>query len=213
MTTLSPFGSGLGTVIGSSIGSNDITQGQNAINSNVSNVESQTSPFVSFGQSFLSPATSAISNLQNTANQTQSYNQFMQGYTNTPAAQYQLEQANAQQNSSAAAKGNLLSGSNERALSTIDNGIISQNANNAYNEYLSGNNQQFSQLNSALSDMFNAIGVGTTATGQNVSAVNSQNQATAALSSAQAKEANSKGSGLGSMFSGIASLAKLPATF
>lgn len=209
MTTLSPFGSGLGTLIGASIGSNDITQGQNAVNSNVSNVENQTSPFVGFGQSFLNPATSAIGNLQNTANQTQGYNQFMQGYTNTPAAQYQLQQANAVQNSSAAANGNLLSGANERALGTIDNGIVSQNANNAYNEYLAGNNQQFGQLNTALGDMFNAIGVGTTATGQNVSATNSQNQATAALANAQAQQANSKGSGLGSMFSGLGSLVKL----
>ena len=74
----------------------------------------------------------------------------MSSYTNTPAAQYQLQQANQAQNNSAAASGNLLSGSNERALGTIDQGIVSQGANTAYNEYLQGNQQGFGQLESPL---------------------------------------------------------------
>ena len=58
--------------------------------------------------------------------------------------------------------------------------------------------------------MFNAIGVGTTATGQDVSAVNGQNTATAALTGDEAKADAAKGNGLGSMFG---SLGKVATTF
>lgn len=208
MTVAAPvgFGGGLGAVIGGEIASQDVTAGQNAVNNNTAGVINSTQPYNSFGQSFLQPTTNAINNIQNTAGNVEDYNTFMSGYTNTPAAQYQLQQADAAQNNSAAATGNLLSGSNERALGTINSGIVSQNANTAYNEYLQGNQQGFGQLESALGNMFNAIGVGTTATGQQVNATNSQNQATATLTGQQAQAATSKGSGLGSLFNGIGSM-------
>jgi hypothetical protein len=205
----SPFGSGLGSLAGGLIASNDITQGQQAVNANTNAVQGEIQPFINFGQSMLPSASNAIGGASNFAAGTQGYNQFMSSYTNTPAAQYQLQQANQVQNNSAAASGNLLSGSNERALGTIDNGIVAQNANNAYNEYLSGNSQQFGQLESALGNMFQAIGVGTTGTGQAVNANNSLNQATATMTGQQAQAGMAKGSGLGSIFSGLGSLATM----
>ena len=129
----------------------------------------------------------------------------MSNYTNTPAVQYQLQQANQGQNNSAAATGGLLSGANERALGSIDTGIVQQGANTAYNEYLQGNNQQFGQLESSLGTMFQAIGVGQNATGQNVSLTNEQNNATSQLAQAQAKQGNAKGSGIGGMLGGLSS--------
>jgi hypothetical protein len=200
---MSGFGAGLGTVIGSSMAADALQGTQGAVNTNTGVFEGQTQPFTQFGQSFLPAATQAIGGIQQAAGQTQGYNQFMQGYTNTPAAQYQLQQADQVQNSSAAATGQLLSGANERALGTINNGIVSQNANTAYNEYLQGNQQQFGQLESSLGNMFNAIGVGTTATGQNAGVVNEQNNATSQIGQAEAKNDQSKGSGIGSMFSGL----------
>ena len=202
---MSSFGSGLGQVIGAQIGAQDLNQGIENVSNNSSSFNSAVAPYNTFGQSFLQPATNAISGVQTAAANTQGYDQFMSTYTNTPAAQYQLQQANAGQNNSAAASGGLLSGANERALGTIDNGIVAQNANNAYNEYLTGNNQQFGQLESALGNMFQAIGVGTTATGQQAGVTASQNSADASLAAAQAKNDSSKGSGLGSMFDGIGS--------
>ena len=199
------FGAGLGTAIGAEIGSQDITSGQNAINGNTNAIEQQTAPFVNFGQSFLPTATNAIGGAQAFANNTQGYNQFMSNYTNTPAVQYQLQQANQGQNNSAAATGGLLSGANERALGSIDTGIVQQGANTAYNEYLQGNNQQFGQLESSLGNMFQAIGVGQNATGQNVSLTNEQNNATSQLAQAQAKQGNAKGSGIGGMLGGLSS--------
>lgn len=199
------FGGGLGEVIGAQIGSQDIEQGQNAVNADASNFTAGTQPYDQFGQSFLPTATDAIGGVSTAANNTQGYNQFMSTYTNTPAAQYELQQADQAQNNSAAASGGLLSGSNERSLSTINNGIVSTNANNAYNEYLAGSSTQFGQLESALGNMFSAIGVGQTATGQQAGIDTAQINATSALAQAQAKQGDAKGSGLGSMFNGLGS--------
>jgi hypothetical protein len=200
------IGSGLGQIIGAQIGSEDITQGENTVTANTNAVQGMQQPFINFGQSFLPTASNAIGGASAFANNTQGYNQFMSSYTNTPAAQYQLQQADEAQNNSAAARGGLLSGANERALGTINNGIVAQNANNAYNEYLSGNQQQFGQLESALGNMFQAIGVGQTSLGQDVSTTNAENADVTALAQAQAKQGNAKGSGLGSIFSGLGSM-------
>jgi hypothetical protein len=202
---MSGFGAGLGTVIGSSMALGDLQNGQTALNQNTASTQSQTQPFVQFGQSFLPSTAQAVGSVASQAGQAQGYNQFMQNYQNTPAAQYQEQQANQVQNNSAAATGGLLSGSNERALGTIDQGIVSQGANTAYNEYLQGNQQNFGQLESSLGNMFNAIGVGTTGTGQDVSLTNSLNTATEANAQAQATASSAKGSGIGSMFGGTTS--------
>jgi hypothetical protein len=155
----------------------------------------------------LPTTTSAISNIQGKAGNVQDYNTFMSGYQNTPAAQYQIQQADQAQNNSAAATGGLLSGANERALGTINQGITAQGANTAYNEYLQGNQQGFGQLESALGNMFSAIGVGQTATGQQAGVDTAQIGATSSIAQAQAKNAESKGSGLGSLFGGLGSMA------
>jgi hypothetical protein len=205
MTAAAPVGSGggLGAVIGAQIGANDLTAGQSAVNNDTSAFTSATQPYNTFGQSFLQPTTSAINNIQGQAGNVQGYDQFMSGYTNTPAAQYQMQQADQAQNNSAAGRGGLLSGSNERALGTINQGITAQSANTAYNEYLQGNQQGFGQLESALGNMFSAIGVGQTATGQQAGVTGAQIGATSNIAQAQAKDAQSKGSGLGSMFGGL----------
>ena len=86
----SGFGSGLGTAIGGEIASQDVAQGQSAVNNNTANAIAGTAPYNQFGQSFLQPATSAINNIQSQAGNVEGYDQFMSSYTNTPAAQYQL---------------------------------------------------------------------------------------------------------------------------
>ena len=241
------FGGGLGAIVGAQIGAGDLNAGQTAVTNTtgaaatdvnsvaggatagVNNIAGgftgTTQPYNTFGQSFLPGASNAVSGVQNAAGGTQSYNTFMSGYTNTPAAQYQLQQADQEQNNSAAARGDLLSGANERGLSTINSGIVSQNANTAYNEYLQGNQQGFGQLETALGNMFSAIGIGQTATGQqagidasqigatssiagsNIGAMSniagSNINATSNIAQAQAKNSQSKGSGLGSLFNGL----------
>jgi hypothetical protein len=203
---MSSFGQGLGTVIGSSMGADALQNGSNQVTNAVTGFSNASGQYNGFGQSFLTPAANAIETQSQVAGN-QSYDDFMKNYTNTPAAQYQLQQADQVQNNSAAAKGSLLSGANERALGTINNGIVSQNANTAYNEYLAGNQQNFGQLEASLGNMFNAIGVGQTQNGQLAGVTGADIGAQSSLAQAQAKNDQAKGSGLGSMFSGLGSFA------
>lgn len=222
------FGSGLGEVIGANMADNHLDNALSSVGSTASTATTgvndisagfanTTAPYNTFGQSFISPATSTIGDAKAFAGGTQGYSQFMDSYKNTPAAEYQIQQADAVQNNSAAARGGLLSGSNNRALATVNNGIVAQNANTAYNEYLAGNNQQFGQLEAALGNMFSAIGVGQTATGQQAgvdaaqigatsSIANANMGATTKIADSQAKNDKDKGSGIGSMFGGVGSM-------
>jgi hypothetical protein len=205
---MASFGEGLGGFIGSEIAASDLSAGARNVNGTADIFKSGTDPYNTFGQSFLPTATDAIGGVSAKAGQTQSYEDFMKNYTASPGAQYIQGQAAEAQNESAASKGQLLSGTNLRTLSTINQGIAGTQANTAYNEYLQGNNQQFGQLESALGNMFSAIGVGTTATGQQAGVASSQMAQQSALAQAQAKNDSSKGSGLGSMFGGLSSVFK-----
>lgn len=204
---MSGFGAGLGSVIGSSLAAGDLNAGSNTVNNISTGFANTTQPYNAFGQSFMPAASGIGSDITGTAGKTQSYDDFMKNYTNTPAVQYQLQQGNQTINSSAAASGNLLSGANLRNLQTQDQGIVSQGANTAYNEYLQGNNQQFGQLTSALSGLLGGVGVGSTATGQQAGVDASQMTAQSNIAQAQAKNDQAKGSGIGSMFGGLGSFA------
>ena len=203
------FGSGLGTVIGSSLAAGDLNSGLENVNNTSANFAGTTAPYNEFGSSFLSPASGAIGNISKVAgaDPNLNYNTFMANYQGSPGQTYTTDVANKVQNSSAAATGDLLSGANERALATTDAGIANTYANQAYTNYLSGNSQQFGQLESALGNMFNAIGVGTTATGQQAGVDVAQMNQQSAIAQAQAKNDQSKGGGIGSMFNGLGSFA------
>jgi hypothetical protein len=203
------FGSGLGTVIGSSLAAGELNSGMSDVNNVSANFQGTTQPYNQFGQSFLNPASGAIGNISNVAgaDPNLNYNTFMSNYQGSPGQTYATNVANTVQNSSAAASGQLLSGANERALATTDTGIANTYANQAYTNYLAGNSQQFGQLESALGNMFNAIGVGTTATGQQAGVDVAQMNNESALAQAQAKNSQAKGGGIGSMFNGLGSFA------
>lgn len=206
---MASFGDGLGSLIGGAMASDTLSDARGQIGDASSGFQATTQPFVGFGQSFLPQAQTAINNAGGLAAGTQSYGDFMKNYSASPGAQYTIGQAQEAQNNSAASTGQLLSGTNERALNTITQGVSGTLANQAYGSYLAGNSQQFGQLESLVGNMFSGVGVGTTATGQNAGVVNSTNSANAALASKQAEADKSKGSGIGSMFSGIGSLATM----
>lgn len=201
------FGEGLGAVIGSSMAADSLGSGMDAVNGTADRFGGTVAPYNSFGQSFLPDASSTIGEVKAKAGETQSYEDFAKSYIASPGVQYQLQQGKEAQNESAASKGQLLSGTNLRALDTIGQGIAGTGMNTAYNEYLQGNNQQFGQLESALGNMFSAIGVGETATGQQAGVNVAQMGNQAAIAQAQAKNDQAKGGGIGSMFSGLTSLA------
>lgn len=197
------FGEGLGAFLGAGQASKDIKAGMNAVGATAGSAIARAEPYNQFGQSFMPDARQGISDVRGFAGGTQGYDDFMARYETTPGVQYQMEQAQEAQNASAAARGQLLSGTNLRALDTITQGIAATGANNAYQQYLAGNSQQFGQLETALGNMFQAIGVGQTATGQQAGVASAEMAQQAALAKAQAENSRSKGSGLGSLFGGL----------
>lgn len=206
---MASFGEGLGTLVGGALAANDLEKGVDKVNGISDSFGSSVAPYNTFGQSWLPGATDQIDAVLGKSREVKGYDQFMKDYTASPGAQYVIGQANEAQNNSAAAKGKLLSGSNLRSLSSINEGLSSTFANQAYEQYRAGNQQQFGQLETALGNMFQAIGVGTTATGQQASVATGQMNANAQLAAAQAKNSQSKGSGFGSIFSGLGSLATM----
>lgn len=217
---MASFGEGLGAVIGAHMGSEHLEEGVDKVNGIASGFGETSAPFSNFGSSFLAPTQNILlgqttnptigqQRLDGRGNDVQQYGDFMKSYEASPGSKYLIGQAQEAQNNSAASKGKLLSGGNLRGLSTLTEGLSNTFANQAYGQYLAGNQQQFGQLETALGNMFGAIGVGTTATGQQAGVATSQMGANANLAAAQAKNDQSKGSGLGSMFSGLGSLATM----
>ncbi len=200
------FGAGLGQLIGGAMANEDLERGTSSVNRTAEGFNSVTTPYNSFGSSFLPKASGAIDKINSEAGTSMGYDDFMKSYSASPGAEYVKGQALEAQNESAAAKGQLLSGTNLRALTGIGEGISNTFANQAYDQYLKGENQQFGQLETALGNMFGAIGVGTTATGQQAGVANSQMTQQSSLAQAQAKNDASKGSGIGSMFGGLGPL-------
>lgn len=204
---MASFGEGFGTFLGAEMGAQDLRAGLDNMSSTAGGFNANTQPYNTFGQSFLPTAASTIGDVKAKAGEFKSYDDFMRDYQASPGAEYVKSQALQAQNNSAAARGGLLSGTNLRALGDIGAGITNTFANQAYDEYLKGSSMGFGQLEQALGNMFQAIGVGTTATGQQAGVVQSQMAGQAAIAKAQAENDKSKGSGLGSMFGGLGSLA------
>jgi hypothetical protein len=206
---MADFGAGLGAIIGNSMAKDTLDNAGQATGATSAGFQSTTAPFVQFGQSFLPQIGSAVNGASSFASGTKSYDDFMKDYTASPGAQYLMDQGREAQDLSASSTGQLLSGTNGRAQETIRQGIAGTQANQAYGSYLAGNNQQFGQLESIIGNMFTGAGTGLTATGQNASVVNSQMQQQSALAQKEAEADKGKGGGIGSLFSGIGSIATM----
>lgn len=203
------FGAGIGAILGNAAAKDTLDNAGQAAGDLGNSYKDLVSPNIQFGQSFLPAANTWIGNAASHATNTKSYDQFMQDYETTPAAQYLIGQGTEATNNSAAAKGGLLSGSNLRALSTMQQGIASQSANQSWNSYLSGNQNQFGQLQSLVGNIFSGIGVGSTATGQYGGVLNNQMTQQSALAQKKAEADKGKGSGFGSLFDGLGSIGSM----
>lgn len=220
---MADFGSGLGDVIGGTLASNTLSNASGSMNGLLQQDLQIQQPYMNFGSSFLQPTsgvllgtdasgtgsnpTIGMNRLLGKGNDVMQYNEFMKNYQTSDAAKYTIGQGTESINNSAAAKGGLLSGANLRAVDTMSQNVASTFANQAYNEYLQGNQQQFGQLESALGNMFQGVGVGQTANGQYGQVLAADMNAQAAIAAAQAKAQSGKGGGMGSMFSGLAGMA------
>lgn len=200
------FGDGLGAIIGNSMAKDTLDNAGQAAGNLGNSYLNLVSPNIQFGQSFLPGTTEAIGAAGDFADKTKSYDDFMKDYQTSDAAKYLIGQGTEATNNSAAARGGLLSGSNLRALSTMQQGIASQSANQAWNSYLAGNQNQFGQLQSIIGNMFSGIGVGSTAQGQYGSVLNNQMTQQSQLAQKEAEADKGKGSGFGSLFSGVGSM-------
>lgn len=200
------FGSGLGTLIGAGMADDSLQEGKQKVDGVATGFNQSTAPYNQFGQSFLPQATDMIGDVRQKAGEVQSYDDFAKSYEMSPGVKYQMGQGLEAQDMGASARGQLLSGTNTRAREEIAQGIAGKGLNTAYDQYLKGNSQQFGQLETALGNMFGAIGVGTTATGQQAGVASSNMAQQAALAKSEAENDRAKGGGLGDMFGGIGSI-------
>lgn len=203
---MADFGAGLGQIIGGAMAKDTLDNAGQAAGEAGNGFLNLVSPNIQFGQSFLPEVKTALGAQGTLSGNTMSFDQFMDNYDTSPAAKYQIQQGTEATNNSAAAKGGLLSGTNQRALSTMQQGISNQFANQAWGNYLSGNQNQFGQLQSIIGNMFSGINSGQTASGQYGGVLGTQMNNQAQLAQAEAKADQSKGSGFGSLFSGVGSM-------
>jgi hypothetical protein len=217
------LGAGIGDIIGGSIASDDIAAGQSEIGNIVGQFGQMVDPYINFGDAFLNPTsnilegsngsgagsnpTIGLSRLQGNGNDVTQLGNFASNFNMSPGGQYLLSTADAAQNNSAAARGGLLSGANNRALSTINTGIANTDMLSQYQAYLQGNQQQFNQLQGSLSDQFQGIGVGQTGVGQYGSVLSSEMMAQAQMAAAQAQAGAAKGQGAGQAIGGLGAMA------
>ena len=158
------FGGGLGGSHRRSDWGQDLSAGQNSVNNDTSNFTNTTQPYNTFGQSFLQPATARSA--------TSTYRGTIRRATTSlcPATQYAGCAVPATASGPSTEQQRRRDWQSAFRLQRTrarhhQQGIVAQNANTAYNEYLPATVKQFGQLESALGNMFNAIGVGQTATG------------------------------------------------
>jgi hypothetical protein len=216
---MSSFGTGLGELIGGGLASSSLSDAAGQFGQLTNQDLAIQQPYMDFGSAFLQPTnevllgsngsgagsnpTIGLSRLQGTGNDVTSFEDFAKNYDTSAGAKYLMGTADAAENNSAAARGGLLSGANLRQLGTINTGIANQDLLSQYQSYLSGNQQQFTQLQGALSDQFQGIGVGQAANAQFGSVLSADMQAQAQMAAAQAQAQQSKGNGIGSMLGGL----------
>jgi hypothetical protein len=126
--------------------------GMNTLNTANQAVQQQYQPYSTTGTNALNTLNSSLANGTGFA---QSFNPS--NYINTPGYQFQLQQGENAVNSSAAAKGNALSGGTLTALQNYGSGLANSTYNQAYQNYLAGTQQQYNQLSGLAS-----LGLGAT---------------------------------------------------
>lgn len=219
------LGEGIGSLIGNLIGQANVNEaiqgGVSAVNQDIWAGALQVAPYNAVGSQYLGPT---AENLLGTGVGSQNIGQgrinaaanpvdfqdFAKNYNTSEGAKYLMQTASEAQNSSAAAKGGLLSGANLRSQTGIAEGIANQDLMEQYKAFSAGQQQDFQQRETSYQNMYGqeAMGLqaGTAAAGtfaQGARALGSLSQTQA---QAAAQQGGSFGSALGSIFSGIAGL-------
>lgn len=210
--------SGIGSIIGSGLASSDIGSGINSVNSNTSTAASKLQPYNTMGQLTM-PAIgndllgtgSASDNIGqgrvNSSTNPVDFESFAKNYSMSEGGKYDLEAGLGAQDSSSAAKGGLLSGANQRALTSVAEGVASKDLLSQYQAMLTGQNQDFNQRETSYNNIFGQEQLGEKSAASQAYAYSAANSSLSSLYGAQASASSSKGSGIGSAVSGISNLA------
>lgn len=199
------FGGALGDIIGGGMGSDAIQAGMDAVAGLGGAGQKMVQPFIDFGTGLLPEAGTAIDKVNASAGNVPQFQDFMKDFTLSNGAQYQMDKTLGAADTSAAARGQLLSGANLRNQMELANGIVSGDVAQQYGLTLGGNQQAFNQLQGAAGTTLQGVGVGTTGAGIGMQGIVAQMQAQAALAAAQAKSDSQKGGGIGSLVGGFMS--------
>lgn len=138
------------------------------------------------------------------------FEDFAKNYNTSEGAQYLMKTASEAQDSSAAAKGGLLSGANLRAQTGITEGIANQDLIQQYQSEAAGQQQNFQQQETSYQNMYGQEALGLQGA---VAAAGTAAQGARAIGSLYGTQAtnaqaagNSFGSALGSVFTAISKL-------
>lgn len=217
MADSNPF-SGIGDIIGAGLASDAIGSGLGAVGANTSAGVAQLEPYNAMGMLTMPDIadnllgdTVGSNNIGNGRVNAEvnpvDFENFAKNYAMSEGAKVDLQAGLDAGNATAAAKGGLLSGANQRAQATIAEGIASKDLLAQYQAMLTGQQQDFSQRQTSYTNLFNQEQLGEKAAAGQAATYASANSATASLYGAQAKADQTKGSGIGSAIGGIANLA------
>lgn len=213
----SGIGSALGGLFGGLSSLASTQAGVNAVGSMTDTGAAQIAPYNFTGANYLGPIANTLTG-DNTSSQNIGmgrigeaspidFENFAKNYNMSEGAQYLQKTATEAQNSSAAARGGLLSGANIRAQTGIAEGIANTDLLDQYKAQLQGQQQDFQQRETSYQNLYGQEAMGLQAGiaeagtyAQGARAIGSLYQG---LAGQTATAGNNFGSALGSIFSGI----------
>jgi Ca2+/Na+ antiporter len=216
---------GIGGLIGNLFGSSNANAAIQAGMSDVSGLTQagvqQLAPYNEVGASYLGPvagdlldSSTGSSNIGqgriNAPTNPVDFENFASNFNESEGAKYLQQTATEAQNSTAAAKGGLLSGANLRSLTGITEGIANQDLLEQYKAFTSGQQQDFQQRETSYQNLYGQEAMGLQAATAEAGTFAQGARAMGSLAGTQAtiaqQQSNAFGSSLGNIFKGIASL-------
>lgn len=131
------------------------------------------------------------------------FENFAKNYNTSEGAQYLMRTASSAQDSSAAARGGLLSGANLRAQTGIAEGIANQDMMQQYDAMLKGQQQDFQQRETSYQNLYGQEAMGLQAGIAEAGTFAQGARAVGSLYGTQAQQSNQTGNSLGSALGNV----------
>ena len=202
---MSDLGSGIGGLLGSLFSSGSIGSGIGALGGLLTAGAGAVAPYNIEGASTIPQVNSLLTGSNVGAGRVDAptnpvdFETFASNYNMSPGAQYLLKTQSAAQDNSAAAKGGFYSGANVRAQTGIAEGIANQDLVQQYQQMLSGQQQDFSQRQTAFQNLFGQETLGEKAGATQSSMAGIGATALGPMYAQQAQAQNQKGNSIGSL--------------